>query len=79
MSAFQTQSETGVIMTDLRKAAERALEALAWGEVEDAKVALSKALATQVTLEVAKRKTLAELLSATPIDAIEAKLKERNT
>lgn len=66
-------------MTDLRKAAERALEALAWGEVEDAKVALSKALATQVTLEVAKRKTLAELLSATPIDAIEAKLKERNT
>ena len=32
-------------MTDLRQAAEMALEALAWGEVEDAKEHLSQALA----------------------------------
>ena len=32
-------------MTDLRKAAEMALEALAWGQVDDAKEALHQALA----------------------------------
>ena len=32
-------------MSDLRKAAEQALEALAWGQVDDAKEALHQALA----------------------------------
>ena len=39
------ESEQGVIMTDLRKAAEMALEALAWEEIEDAKEHLRQALA----------------------------------
>ena len=60
-------------MTDLRKAAEMALEALDYEAREEPESiwiaerdALRQALAPEVTPEVAKRKTLAELLSATP-------------
>ena len=60
-------------MTDLRKAAEMALKALDYEAREEPesiwiaeREALRQALAPEVTPEVAKRKTLAELLSATP-------------
>jgi hypothetical protein len=63
-------------MNDLRKAAEMALEALEanlgkWAAKTKAVEALRQALVTpEVTPEVAKRKTLAELLDSTPVDAV---------
>ena len=62
-------------MNELRKAAEMALEALDYEAREEPesiwiaeREALRQALAPEVTPEVAKRKALAELLSATPVD-----------